>query len=73
MSLTGDPQMVNDDVWFYEDEDGVNVYISRENRTSSATIPWSMVRRSLARKDKRKLPRQTSADSVQRPRKRRAA
>lgn len=62
MSLSLSPQDVTTDLWYYEEKRGINiVHQIKVNgvyvRTDQIIIPWEMIRTSLARKDKRKLPR----------------
>jgi len=43
-------------MWWYEESNGIEIYVHRdaipETGTAIVVIPWSQVRRSLARKDR---------------------
>lgn len=72
--MSHNPTMVSDTVWFYDDADGMAVFIDDDRGVRWATVPWSEVRAALARKDKKRKPRVTTpkrSESVKR--KRRAA
>ena len=56
--MTGLPQHVNSDSWYYEEKEEITVVIKSGGGSVGAemtTIPWGMVRTSLRRKDKKKL------------------
>ena len=61
MSFSRYPQRVTDEVWYYERTKGIEIsyeiYDDNDGytRTRHVTIPWKMVRRSLARKDHKKV------------------
>lgn len=60
------PNNINEHNWCYDDEDGLwmvhEVYKDgRYVQTDQFTLPWSIVRAALARKDKRKAPRRSAA------------
>lgn len=62
MGLTNEPQDINKQTWYYEEKKGIGVvhevWIGGAFiRTEQFTIPWKMIRTSLARKDHRRLPR----------------
>ena len=38
--------------WWYEDSYGINVYHQKEGTTKNIKIPWTSLRKALARKDK---------------------
>ena len=64
MSLSLSPQNINDRTWYYEDKKGIEVYHEvydgdRFIKTVSVTVPWSKIRRSLKRKDHKKLTKST--------------
>ena len=40
------------DVWWYEAVDGICLVIEPQPKTEQITIPWSEIRKALARKDK---------------------
>lgn len=64
MAISPKPQNLNDDQWYYEEPNGIAVvaWVRGEDKRRVVThieIPWSMLRRSLARKDNRKQPRKS--------------
>ena len=55
-ALSRNPQQISDTVWYYEDPQGLVVLHEVRDkgqylRTDQFTIPWAMVRASVARKD----------------------
>ena len=62
MILSKGPMHISDIAWYYEEDDGIDIihevrrgseYISTEH----VKIPWRMIRKSLARKDHKRLPK----------------
>lgn len=56
------PINIDEHNWLYEDDDGLSlvhetIVDGRHIKTDQVTIPWYLLRSSLARKDKRKIPR----------------
>jgi hypothetical protein len=50
--LSNDPQNVNKNVWYYETDKGINVYI-RDSQTrvvQDTIIPWRMLKSTMMRK-----------------------
>lgn len=63
--MTNKPQNVTDNCWYYEEPHGIDVVIWTQygdgrRLSTSVTIPWAMLRRSLARRDKRKTPKEAA-------------
>ena len=63
MSLSLSPQIINEDAWYYEESDGLHIMHRCCDAggnfvgTSEVVVPWDMIRVSIRRKDKKKLPR----------------
>jgi hypothetical protein len=62
MTQAVSPQDIDDRTWYYEDKEGIGVVRRIHvdgvfHHTDQFKIPWEMVRRSLARKDHRKVPK----------------
>ena len=55
MALSLQPQEINKDCWYYEERKGLCV-VRGSKSVDMIYIPWDMIRTSLARKDKKRLP-----------------
>ena len=55
--VTLGPVKVSAHVWYYEEASGLRVFVESIDKraTLEACIPWENVRRSIARKDKRRI------------------
>lgn len=53
------PVNVSARCWYYEGEEGIDLYVEDEDQTRivTAMIPWKFLRESIQRKDKKRLPR----------------
>lgn len=51
--LSLNPQIVNENVWYYEENDGIRIFHQTKEETYYFTVPWRKLRNSLKRKDKR--------------------
>ena len=51
------PQELNEDTWYYEQKDGIEIW---NCHGLLAKVSWNKIRTSLARHDKKKLPKEKS-------------